>query len=34
VDALGGAMEARWAVVSFEGMREEWLNDESSLVFA
>ena len=32
--ALGGTIKTQWAIVSFEKIREKWLNDESSLVFA
>ena len=34
MNALGGTIKTQWAIVSFEKIRENWLNDESSLVFA
>ena len=34
VNALSGTIKTQWAIVSFEKIRENWLNDESSLVFA
>ena len=34
MNALGGTIKTQWAIVSFEKIREKWLNDESSLVFA
>ena len=34
INALGGTIKTQWAIVSFEKIREKWLNDESSLVFA
>ena len=34
VNALSGTIKTQWAIVSFEKIREKWLNDESSLVFA
>ena len=32
--ALGGTIKTQWTIVSFEKTPENWLNDESSLVFA
>ena len=34
MNALSGTIKTQWAIVSFEKIREKWLNDESSLVFA
>ena len=34
MNALGGTIKTQWAIVNFEKIRENWLNDESSLVFA
>ena len=34
MNALSGTIKTQWAIVSFEKLRENWLNDESSLVFA
>ena len=34
MNALGGTIKTQWGIVSFEKIRENWLNDESSLVFA
>ena len=34
MSSLGGTIKTQWAIVSFEKIRENWLNDESSLVFA
>ena len=34
MNALGGTLKTQWAIVGFEKMYENWLNDESSLVFA
>ena len=34
MNTLGGTIKTQWAIVSFEKIREKWLNDESSLVFA
>ena len=34
MNALSGTIKTQWAIVSFEKIREKWLNDESSLLFA
>ena len=34
VNALGGTIKTQWANVSFEKICENWLNNESSLIFA
>ena len=34
MNALSETIKTQWAIVSFEKIREKWLNDESSLVFA
>ena len=34
MNALSGTIKAQWAIVSFEKIRENWLNDKSTLLFA
>ena len=34
MNALSGTIKTQWAIVSFEKIREKWLNDGASLVFA
>ena len=34
MNALGGTIKTQWAIVSFEKIRENWLNDKSTLLFA
>ncbi len=34
MNALGVTIKTQWAIVSFEEIHENWLNDESSLIFA
>ena len=34
MNALVGTIRTQWAIVSFEKIRENWLNDKSTLLFA
>ena len=34
MNALSGTIKTQWAIVSFEKIRENWLNDKSTLLFA
>ena len=34
MNALSGTIKAQWAIVNFEKIRENWLNDKSTLLFA
>ena len=34
MNALGGTIKTQWAIVNFEKISENWVNDEPLLVFA
>ena len=34
MSSLGGTIKTQWEIVSFEKIRENWLNDKSTLLFA